>query len=173
MEETKESYDPVKPLIRPDKNFVYKHKKYPIDFSMIKKYSNYFYNERKNYKGIKDIPLQLNGFEVCEESIPIFIACCQNQPFDITNSTVFSLYQLSNQFDVPELNKLSNEYIQKNHNNLVLQSIKFKLENQNSEVNFDLSKEEDVISSHFFEYINDEQLVSLPIQILYRIINGH
>ncbi|KAK8888186.1 hypothetical protein M9Y10_039250 [Tritrichomonas musculus] len=173
MDEEKEYHNPVKPLIRPDKNFVFKNNKYPIDFGLIKKYSNYFYNERKQYKTMKDIPLQLNEYEICEESIPVFIACCQNQPFEITKSTVFSLYQLSIQYDVPELYKRSDEYIKKNHKNLVLQSIQFKIQNDNSEVNIDLSKEEETISSHFFEYINDEQLSSLPVHILYRIINGH
>ncbi|KAK8876633.1 hypothetical protein M9Y10_006851 [Tritrichomonas musculus] len=172
MDISKKSYDPIKPLIRPDKNLVFKDKKYPIDFSLIKKYSNFFYNNRKYYKTIKDIQLQSDEYEICEESIPMFIACCQNQKFDITDSTVFSLYHLSIQYQVPELNKLSDEYIKKNHKNLVLQSIQFKIQNRNPEVNIDLSKEEEIISAHFFEYIND-QLVCLPVQILYRIINGH
>lgn len=172
MDISKKSYDPIKPLIRPDKNLVFKDKKYPIDFSLIKKYSNFFYNNRKYYKTIKDIQLQSDEYEICEESIPMFIACCQNQKFDITDSTVFSLYHLSIQYQVPELNKLSDEYIKKNHKNLVLQSIQFKIQNRNPEVNIDLSKEEEMISAHFFEYIND-QLVCLPVQILYRIINGH
>ena len=115
MDISKKSYDPIKPLIRPDKNLVFKDKKYPIDFSLIKKYSNFFYNNRKYYKTIKDIQLQSDEYEICEESIPMFIACCQNQKFDITDSTVFSLYHLSIQYQVPELNKLSDEYIMNNH----------------------------------------------------------
>lgn len=168
MEKEKVSFDPVKPIVRPDKNFLIKRKRYPIDFGLIKKYSNYFYHNRKSYKGVNDIELQINDFEITEESIHAFISCCQNQPFDITNSTVFLLHKLSIQYEVPELSKLTDEYIQKNHKQLIFQIIS---ENQNLKVNFDLSEEEEIIVAHFFEYVNEEQLISLPINVLYRIVN--
>lgn len=168
MEKAKESFDPVTPTVRPDKIFLFKGKRYQIDFGLIKKYSNYFYNNRKSYKGTNDIELQVNDFEVSEESIRAFIACCQNQPFDITNSTVFSLHKLSIQYEVPALSKLADEYIQKNYKQLIFQILS---ESPSLNVNFDIGKEEEIIVSHFFEYINEEQLVSLPIHILYRIVN--
>ena len=34
MNKAKESYDRIKPLIRPNKNFVFRKKKYPIVFIM-------------------------------------------------------------------------------------------------------------------------------------------
>lgn len=101
----------IKPPIRKNKNFVYKDKKYPIDFSLIKKYSNFFYNKRINYKSVEDIELKPGNYKMSEDAIPMFIACCQNEPFNITDSNVFSLLQLSNQYEVPELKKLTCQYI--------------------------------------------------------------
>lgn len=172
MNQVKRSFEPIKPLNRSNKNFIYKGKKYPINFCLLQQYSNFFYNQRKNFKNAQDIEIQTINFEITEEAIPMFVACCQNQSFDITDSIVFSLYHLSKQYEVPELTKLSDEYIQQNYKNLVLQSILYIIKSRSSEVKFDLSKEENVISSHFFEYIDNDQLISLPVQVLYRILNN-
>lgn len=165
-----EHINPIKPPIRANKNFIYKGKKYPIYFSMVKMYSNYFYKNKVHYKSIEDIELKPDNYEIVDEAIPMFIACCQNEPFDINDSNIFSLYQLSIQYDVPVLNKLTSQYINKNQKQLIFQSILYKL--QYSNVNIDLSAEEDLIASNFFDYIKDEQLVSLPVNVLYRIINN-
>ncbi|KAK8895440.1 hypothetical protein M9Y10_023904 [Tritrichomonas musculus] len=102
----------------------------------------------------------------------MFIACCQNEPFNITDSNVFSLHQLSNQYEVPELNKLTCQYISENKKPLIFESIFYKLQNKDSMVNIDLSEEEEIISLNFFEYINNEQLFSLPIHVLYQIVSN-
>ncbi|KAK8880696.1 hypothetical protein M9Y10_003382 [Tritrichomonas musculus] len=173
MTQAKRSFEPIKPINRANKNFVYKGKKYPINFCLLKQYSNFFYNQRKHFKNTEDIKIQTSNFEITEEAIPMFVACCQNQSFDITDSTAFSLYHLSIQYEVPGLTKLSDEYIKQNYKNLVLQSISYIIKSRSSEVKFDLSKEENVISSHFFEYIDNDQLISLPVQVLYRILNNN
>ena len=65
-----------KPLIRYNKNFVYKGKKYPIDFNLIITNSNYFYNKRDQFTNIEDIQLTEELINITEESIPIFISSC-------------------------------------------------------------------------------------------------
>lgn len=171
MDQAKEYINPIKPPIRANKYLVYKEKKYPIDFSFFKKYSNFFYENKDKFKSTKDIELQLDNYEVTEDTILMFIACCQNEPFEITDANAFSLYQLSIQYKVSELNNLTSIYINKNKKTLIFQSILYKIQNQNSMVNFDLSNEEKIIASNFFEFINDDKLTSLPISVLYRIIN--
>lgn len=171
MDQSKEYINAIKPPIRVNKNLVYKGKTYPIDFSLFKKYSNYFYANKDKFKSIKDIELQLDNYEVTENDILMFIACCQSEPFEITDTNVFPLQQLSIQYEVSELNNFTSIYINKNKKTLIFQSLLYRMQNQNSMVNFDLSNDEKIIASNFFEYINDDQLISLPISVLYRIIN--
>ena len=47
----------LKPIIRYNKNFIYKCKRYPIDFKLIKIKSNYFYERRDEYENMEDIEL--------------------------------------------------------------------------------------------------------------------
>ena len=172
MSQVNRHINPIMPPIRANKYFVYKEKKYPIDFCLIKKYSNYFYLNRGKFKSIDNIELKPENYEISDEAISIFIACCQNEPFDINNTNVFPLYQLSIQYDVPVLKNVSLQYINDNQKTLIFQSISYKLKCQNSITNIDLSLEEDTIASNFFEYINDDQLISLPVPVLYKIINN-
>lgn len=172
MSQLTEHINPIKPPTRTNKNFVYKGMKYPIDFGLVKKYSNFFYKNKLNFKSIDDIEIKPDNYEVSDQSIQMFVACCQNQPFDITDSNVLSLHQLSIQYEVTVLNDLTSQYIQKNKKSIIFPSILYKLKNRNPEVNIDLSSEEETIAANFFDYINDDQLISLPIPILYRIINN-
>ena len=173
MSNTSESFSQITMHIQANKNFVFKGKKYPVDFRLIKINSNFFSQNKKQYKHLEDIELHLNDYDITEDSIPAFIACCQNEPFEITDSNVFSLRKLSIQYGVPELNRLSTEYIISNEKNLLLQSIFFKLKNrQQNEAQIDLQQEEAQIATDFFKYIENEQLFQLPIQILYRILNS-
>ncbi|KAK8892573.1 hypothetical protein M9Y10_029810 [Tritrichomonas musculus] len=160
-----ESFNPAKPIIRLTKNIIFKGKEYPIDFSLLKKYSNYFYNKKTHFKSINNIFIQFDDHDICEESIPIFIACCHNEPFQITDKTAFSLHQLSIRYEVPELQKLTEEYIKTNQKNQLFQSILSKI-SENPE-------NEETIALQFIENIDNEQLLSLPIPVLYRILNNY
>ena len=169
MSQSNEHVNAIKPPVRTNKNFVYNGKKYPIDFSLVKKYSNYFYTNRNFYKSVDDIELNPNGYELTDEAIQMFISCCQNEPFDMNDTNIFALQQLSIQYDVPVLINLSSQYISKNQKPLIFETINYKLQNPNS--NIDLGSIEDLIAPNFFDFINDERLLSLPVPILYRIIS--
>ncbi|KAK8888270.1 hypothetical protein M9Y10_039335 [Tritrichomonas musculus] len=161
----------IKPSIRSDKNLVYKGKKYPVNFSTLKKYSNFFFNKKKDFKNLDDIEISEN-LDLSEDSIQNFVLCCQNESFNITDENVFSLRQLSIFYEVPELITITNNYIQDNQEKLIFQSILFKSQHQNEEIQFDVLKyDEEIISADFFKYINNEQLLTLPIPVLYRILN--
>lgn len=123
MNQFNEHINPINPTSRTNKNFVYKGKEYPIDFSLVKKYSNFFYINKSQFKLVHDIEIKPNNYELSEEVILMFIACCQNQPFDINDTNVFALHQLSIQYDVPVLNNLTSQCINKNKKSLVFQSI--------------------------------------------------
>ena len=163
----------IKPL---NKNFVYKDKKYPIDFSLIKKNSNYFYNNRDQYKMVEDIQLSDDLINITDDSIRSFISSCQNESFEINDSNVFSLHQLSTIYDVPCVISLTEEYIKEHNASLVFQSIQYKIQLQkqnfdDSTISISLENDEESIVSNFFNYINNEQLSKLPVPVLYRIVN--
>lgn len=153
--------------IQPNKVFIFKGKKYPVDFSIIMHYSNYFYQNSDQYQILKDIEISDENLQVSDTDFQNFISCCQNQNFQISDSNVFSLYQLSQKFDVPSLQKVTNEYIEKNHLNVIFDFIHYKSQNH---VNF--QEEENIVSSNFNEFMNDEKIFSLPIPILFRILNN-
>ena len=48
----------IEPIIRNDKNFIYKGKPYPINFDSVKNNSNYFYTKSNEFTG-EDIQLQI------------------------------------------------------------------------------------------------------------------
>lgn len=167
----------LKPIIRYNKNFVYKGTKYPIDFNLIKNNSNYFYERRDEYENIEDIQLTEELVGISEDSIPSFISSCHVDSFEINNSNVFSLYQLSIKYEVPSLISLTEEFIKTHDKNLIFQSIQYKCQlqnkNSNEETNpISLEDDENYIANNFFDYIDNEQLFNLPISILYRIINN-
>ena len=104
----KDEIQTLAPIIRANKNFVYKGKKFPIDFSLIKKNSNYFYSKRFQYKLIHDIELEEQPIEISDDSLRNFISSCQNESFHINDSNIYQLHQLSIKYDVPYLISLTN-----------------------------------------------------------------
>ena len=167
------SIQSFKPIIRYNKNFVYKDKNYPIDFNLIKNNSNYFYERQDNYANIHDIQLTEELINISEDCIPSFISSCHNDSFEINNSNVFSLYQLSIKYEVPSLISLTDNFINQHGKTLIFQSLQYKYELQKLTTNsVNIENDEEYISLNFFEYINNEQLLNLPISVLYRIINN-
>lgn len=169
----------IKPIVRSQKNIIYNNNKYQIDFDLLKRNSNYFYSNRKYYKNVEDIELQLEPIEITDKIFQIFISCCQNQSFQLDDINVFPLHQLSIRYEVPELISLTNQYISKNSKTLIIQAILFKLQLQNhiDQANQETSEikstreEEKIISSQILEYINNDQLLLLPVHVLYNIFN--
>lgn len=174
MNQNKPTYS-LKPLIRANKNFIYKNKKYPIDFILVAQNSNYFFSRRDQYDEIHDIVLPEEHITISEDSIHCFISSCQNEFFDINDSNVLSLHHLSIKYEVPCLLNLTDQYIKEHDKSLIFQSIQYKYELQNSEetnVLNSLENDENTIAINLFDYIDNEQLVNLPIPVLYRIINN-
>lgn len=157
----------LSPEIRPNKNLIFKGKTYPVDFEIIKHYSNYFNDKQNYYEQLTNIELPEEKIEISDEDFQNFVSCCQNQNFQLTDSNVLCMHQLSISYDVPGLQRITNEYISKNKENLIFSSLTFKCQNQ-----LDSNSEEDAIASNFEKYINDDRLFSIPISILHRILNN-
>lgn len=158
---------PLPPEIRPNKIIIFKGKKYPVDFHMIKQYSHFFYENQDQYRNLKEIELSDEKMKITDDDFQNFIFCCQNQSFQLSESNIFSMYQLSLKYDVPSLLKITKEYVDKNRPNFIFDFLEFKYQNQ-----LDFNEEENILSMNLDQYINDEKLLSLPIPALYRILNN-
>lgn len=137
---------------------------------MIIKNSNYFYHQSDDFKNKEDIEIPEEDIEIEDESLKTFILCCQNESFQLTDSNVFPLYQLSIKYEVPGLLQLAQDYIKQNNQNLCIKSIIFKIQ-QKPPLN-DTKAEEESVSYNFFNFIDNDSLISLPMPILYRIMNS-
>ena len=149
MDQLKEHIQPIKLPIKKNKNFIYKGKTYPIDFSLIIEYSIFFYDKKNEFESVDDIELHPYNNQLSEDSVSAFISCCQNKPFDITDSNIFDLHQLSIQYRVSELNKLTTQYMEKNKKSLIFQLICYKLQNQKLDLKIDLNDEEKLLPQIF------------------------
>ena len=182
MEDSSLSVQLKKNTTRDQKFFVYKDKKYPFNFNLFKDNSNYFYKNRKILKKVEEINL-LNEYEedmieMSEEIIKSFISSCQNEIFEINLSNAIELQFLSMKYEVNDLISITNEYIEKNHKSLLLKSFLFKTRHLTAieeceNTFYDTSNEEEIISKHLYEYINDKEITLLPIETFDRILKKH
>ena len=93
---TEEKYC-ISPIVRNNKNFIYKGKKYPINFDSVKNNSLYFYSNCDKFTE-ENIELQEN-IEINEFTIETFINCCENKEFTVNESNVFQLNYLSKKYE--------------------------------------------------------------------------
>ena len=158
--------------IIPDTHFfVYKNKEYPIKFDYFKYTSEYF-SELENKKRINLLDPETEGnIDFSDSTVQDFIDFVQNKEIILSDENVFGLNYLSNKYEVHKLNKITNEYIFSS-NPLFFLDFLIEYQNHNNN-NIDLSKYEKIISVHIEEYINDDRLLQLDLQTLYRIIKEY
>ena len=170
-----------------EKYFVYHDKKYPFDFSLFKKNSNYFLRNRDELKNVECINL-LNEYEdkiidISENSIHAFISSCQNEQCKIDRSDIIILQYLSIKFDVPQLTEIITNIISSNFEELFFNSFLFKIQfyNKNGNENeenwknsfLNTEKEEEILVKRFIDFVKDDRLLLFPIPILERIIQKY
>ncbi|KAK8870941.1 hypothetical protein M9Y10_008854 [Tritrichomonas musculus] len=147
------------------KYFVYKNKKYPVNFDLLKKNCNYFYQNRKQFKDIDDIVLvneeDERDIELTEDSITAFISNCQNDNCQICLSSVIPLNYLACKYDYPALKNYTDNLIRENSNELIFQKLLFKI---------DESKNEEFIAANISQYIEDDRIFALQLSTIERII---
>lgn len=176
------SFHVVQPEIQNIKYFVFKDEKYPVDFDKLKKNSKYFYRNQKQFKQIYDVSILDEADEklitISDKAIQAFISSCQNEPAQINLSDVIPLQYLSYKYEFPNLISVTEKCIQENSDKLIFQSLLFKLSLRPNSKTFSIPtnffntrNEEEIISDHFNDYLKDDQMLSLPIPVLYRIFN--
>ena len=171
------SFHIKKQPIRNKKYFVYHHKNYPIDFDLLSKNSNYFYNNQSQFENVQYIDLideKEEQINLSDESIQAFISSCQNEPCTINQSSVIPLQYLAHKYEFAELIEITDDFINKHSNDLIFSTLLFKNSEGKEKFKensfFDTSKEENFISTHLKECIQKEEMLSLPIPVLHRIL---
>lgn len=174
-----------KPTTRNMKYFKYRSKQYSINFDLILLNSNYFYKTQEQYKHVEYIPLLNDKEEECmtlkEESIESFIRSLQNQQFELSYLTVHEIQYLSTKYEYPALTMIIDKFIEEHSTDLLIKTLLFKLKikeiktnnNEREETFYNTDKEEAIISKNIKRYINDEEMLELPIAKLERIIKKY
>ena len=146
-------------------NFVYRNKKFPFKFDFFKYCSKYFSENQGSLLSIKDINLVDKETEqkitFLDDSIKDFIFYVQCNEIQLNNDNIMTLNYLSKKYGIQSLIEDTDEYISKHHQELILQIL---LNNQ-KDPQFKLSTYEDIISANLIQYINDERLISLNLNI--------
>lgn len=151
--------------------FIYKNKKYPIKFDYFKYASKYFLKHQNEIKCVKEINLLDSETEVninlSDSTIRDFINFVQDKDILLNNENAFGLNYLSNQYEVYQLNNITSKYISMHESFFVFD---FLIEYQSKSNKIDLSRYEEIISTHMEQYIEDERLMQLDLNTIYRII---
>lgn len=168
------SFHITKQQVRNKKCFVYHNKEYPIDYDILKKNSNYIFNNQEKFENTQYIELineEEENIRISDESIQAFILSCQNKPSTINKSSIISLQYLAYKFEFVELIEVTDKYISQHSNELIFPTLLFKISQkyENKKTFCDTSKEENFISDHLKDFIQKEEMLSLPIPILYNI----
>lgn len=153
---------PLCPSVRNPKNIIFNGSKYPIDFDLLVRYSNYFFNHKQDYEKVHDIIFPNKPIEINEETFQTFLKICQGEEFILNDSNVFIIRQLSYIYDIPDLANSIKIYISK-HPQLVLKSLYNLISNEdNKSIN---KYDEETVSANIFEIIDNEHLLKLRVSI--------
>ncbi|KAK8846007.1 hypothetical protein M9Y10_020952 [Tritrichomonas musculus] len=153
--------------------FVYKNRQYPIKISYFKLSSKFFLSiseELQKNNNIDLIDEEIgNKLNLQEETIIHFINYVQHKEIPLEDNNVIPLHYLSTQYDIEDLKEDTKNYISSNQNELAIQILSnikyFKFFNDDTF--------ENIISDNLEEFIQKEELLTLPIPTLYRILTKY
>lgn len=146
--------------------FVYKEKPYPFNFDLFKFFSQYFISNPPQQGSIELFDENKN---ISESSIPDFIDFCQARKITLTRENAPTLYKLSEKYQVTSLLSKAKEFIL-THQKEVVVEIMIMYQNDNC---FNMEEFEEIISNELTKYVNDDRLLTLPIQTLYRVVSKY
>ena len=170
---------PNKKVIRSQKEFpdthcfIYENKRYPFKINFFNLSSNYFLrnSEEIEYKEDIDLIEEYIGekLNIQEQTIVSFIKYFQHEEITVDNENALGLHFLSKKYEIEELTESTREYILSNCEELAIQIL--------SICEYDSSLQddtyEDIICHNLSQYIKKEELLSLPVFKLHRIMSKY
>lgn len=151
--------------------FVYNDKFYKFNLQVFLNSSEYFFKERKTLNVGDTIQLLQfeSNLEFSDELIRNFISAVErNDQIEINADNVYQLDQLSDFYGILNLKKRTNDFISENEEQLILQN--YIYDQSNNKTNY---KAEDIISNNLMNYIDDDKLATLKIDVLDRILTEY
>ena len=121
-----------------------------------------------------DIELSEKDIQLSKEDIINFINFCQDKKYTIDESNVYKLHELGKRFELEDLLNYTEYYISKNYSVSFQSALLILIQNDDqsdSEVHYE--KEEKIVSANFFKLIGDNQLLSLSVPVINRILNHY
>lgn len=158
--------------LQPTHFFVHKGKNYPFNMKLFKCFSQYFQINKNRYKGTTYINIFDNPEEemdLTESTINDFINFCQSKNVILTKENSPFLHRLAKKFIVPLLIDSTQDFIQVHQKEVVVELLILNLKENNP----DTTKYEQIISNDLPYFINDTNLLLLPIPVLYRILTKY
>ncbi|KAK8843052.1 hypothetical protein M9Y10_025240 [Tritrichomonas musculus] len=152
--------------------FIYRKKKYSFNLSAFSIVSELYKRTINLIQQTKDIYLvgkeNDNIINISEDAIKDFILICHNIKKPINNENVVAIDYLSNRYEVNKVHEYTQNYISMHENELSFQKYLFYSE-QNDFNNIQFEQE---IIKNLSVYIDNKQLLELPISSIHRILSN-
>lgn len=145
---------------------------FPINLESFNNHANFFVqnpNIIQQYPNGYQIEDHKNEIDLFNESIDLLIQYCQNKVISINHKNIIFLNDLVIKFIVPELIKITDDYLSQNKNDFLLQYL-MKIQN---DPNIKTDIYEDIISKNLNNYVKDDDLLNLNLPILHRIVTKY
>lgn len=154
--------------------FLYKGKKYPFNIVFFNCFSQYFTTNEIQIPlnaTIKLVNDSEDDTNFSEASINDFINYCQNQRINLNKENVVTLHRLSKMYNVPTLIESTENFLKNHKKEFIIEFLKM---NQTGDGNSGYMYEyEELISSSISEFIDNNELLSLPLCVIYRILSKY
>ncbi|KAK8867128.1 hypothetical protein M9Y10_010101 [Tritrichomonas musculus] len=152
--------------------FVYEGRKYPFNINVFNIFSKFFKSNKIEINqniSIDQIVEAFPGIKLTDKTIQDFLNYCQNKDISLNNENVFVLQSMADYFIVPSLKTAIDKYMLHNQDGMINDFLSKAQDNQIS------NKEqfEEIISNDLKKYIGNENLLSLPIESMYRILTKY
>ena len=152
---------------------LYNNQKYSINFDVLKFCSKYFYERRQEIPENCDIELNKydpddNITSFSPDEVLEFIKYVQLEVISLTKDNVVTLRYFGHKYDIQQLIESTESYINEHEEEVLINILKRKELLSSVELSF----YEEKVSSNFSIYVNNEDIISLEVSTLYRILEG-
>lgn len=154
----------------PTNVFLYKENKYPFNIIIFNQFSKYFEaNPPQLNSTIKLIDDSEDHFNLHVVAIKDFINYCQCVSIILTNENILTIHHLAKKYKVHTLIDKTEGFISDHKEDFLVEFLNLIQDQQD----INTHQYEEIISENMLDYIEDDQLLSLPFPMLFRIVTKY